>query len=43
MGSEGRSIYAVQKGSVAVVVFSNQAQSIKVELVAKEVIARLGL
>lgn len=43
LGSEGRSIYAVQKGSVAVVVFSNQAQSIKVELVAKEVIARLGL
>ncbi|MDO5076684.1 DUF2020 domain-containing protein [Corynebacterium sp.] len=43
LGSEGRSLYAVQKGNVAVVVFSNQGQSIKVELVAKEVIARLGL
>ncbi|GAB3703222.1 DUF2020 domain-containing protein [Corynebacterium nasicanis] len=37
------SVYAVQKGNRAVVVFSNQDQSLKAELVAKEVIANLGL
>ncbi|MDO4685250.1 MAG: DUF2020 domain-containing protein [Corynebacterium sp.] len=43
MGFPDRAVYAVQKGNTAVVVFSNQSQSLKVELVAKEVIARLGL
>jgi UPF0176 protein len=36
-------LYAVQKGDRAVVVFSNQDQSLKAEQVAKETIARLGL
>lgn len=37
------SVYAVQKDDRAVVVFSNQDQSLKSELVATEVITRLGL
>ena len=37
------SVYAVQKDDRAVVVFSNQDQSVKAELVATEVISRLGL
>lgn len=36
-------LYAVQKDNRAVVVFSNQDQSLKAELVAEEVIGRLGL
>lgn len=36
-------LYAVQKEDRAVVVFSNQDQSLKAELVAHEVIDRLGL
>lgn len=43
MGSPGRALYAVYKGSTAVVVFSNQDQSLKAELVAKETIKNLGL
>lgn len=43
LGSPGRALYAVAKGPKAVVVFSNQDQSIKAELVAKEVIKNLGL
>lgn len=43
MGFEDRAVYAVQKANIAVVVFSNQSQSLKAELVAKEVITRLGL
>jgi UPF0176 protein len=41
-GRDG-ALYAVQKGDRAVVVFSNQDQSLKAELVAREVIDRLGL
>lgn len=41
-GPEG-AIYAVQKGNVAVVVFSDQEQSFKAELIAKETITNLGL
>lgn len=37
------SVYAVQKDDRAVVVFTNQDQSVKAELVATEVISRLGL
>ncbi len=37
------SVYAVQKDDRAVVVFTNQDQSLKAELVATEVIANLGL
>lgn len=36
-------LYAVQKENMAVVVFTNQDQSLKAELVATEVIASLGL
>ncbi|WP_448854372.1 DUF2020 domain-containing protein [Corynebacterium frankenforstense] len=36
-------LYAVAKGPMAVVVFSDQAQSVKAEAVAREVIANLGL
>lgn len=36
-------LYAVAKGTVAVVVFTNQEQSLKAELVAKEVITNLNL
>ena len=43
IGNENGAIYAVQKGPVAVVVFSNQQQSLKAELIAKEVITNLGL
>lgn len=43
MGSPGKSLYAVHKGTHAVVVFSNQDQSLKAELIAKEVIKNLGL
>ncbi len=41
-GREG-AVYAVRKDDRAVVVFTNQEQSLKAELVAKEVIANLGL
>lgn len=41
-GPQG-AVYAVQKGPVAVVVFSNQEQSLKTELIAKEAIKNLGL
>ncbi|MDU0479177.1 DUF2020 domain-containing protein [Staphylococcus chromogenes] len=43
LGSPGRSVYAVFKNNHAVVVFSNQDQSLKAELVAKEAIKNLGL
>lgn len=43
MGSPGRSVYAVFKDTHAVVVFSNQDQSLKAELVAREAIKNLGL
>ncbi|MEJ5928813.1 DUF2020 domain-containing protein [Corynebacterium sp. H128] len=43
MGSPGRSLYAVYRGNTAVVTISNQDQSFKAELVAKEVIKNLGL
>lgn len=42
-GGDGRAGYAVQKSTTAVVVLSNQEQSLKAELVATEVINRLGL
>ena len=42
MKTTGR-VYAVQKGPVAVVVFSNQEQSLKAELIAKEAIKNLNL
>ncbi|MEZ2122533.1 DUF2020 domain-containing protein [Corynebacterium sp. CCM 9203] len=42
-GGNGHSVYAVQKGKTAVVVFSNQEQSIKPQIVAEEVINRLDL
>ncbi|GAB3947745.1 DUF2020 domain-containing protein [Corynebacterium tapiri] len=41
-GVEG-SVYAVQKGKTAVVVYSNQGQSFKPEQVAGQVINNLGL
>lgn len=47
MGGRGAddfgSRYAVQKGNVAVVVFSNQTQSVKAETIALEAIQNLGL
>lgn len=43
IGNEKGATYAVQKGNVAVVVFSNQPQSLKAELIAKETISRLAL
>lgn len=42
-GSEDRSLYAVSKGSTAVVVFSNQGQSYKAQQIAEKVIGNLGL
>lgn len=36
-------LYAVQKDTTAVVVFTNQTQSVKAQLVAEEVISNLGL
>ena len=42
-GSEDRSIYAVSKGSTAVVVFSNQGQSFKAQKIAEKVIGNLSL
>ncbi|MDO4910902.1 MAG: DUF2020 domain-containing protein [Corynebacterium sp.] len=42
-GGDGRSLYAVAKDNVAVVVFSNQEQSVKPAAIAKQVIANLGL
>lgn len=41
--AESGALYAVQKDSVAVVVFTNQDQSLKAQLVAEEVIGNLGL
>ncbi|MCQ9353261.1 DUF2020 domain-containing protein [Corynebacterium sp. 153RC1] len=43
IGNEFGSKYAVQKGNIAVVVFSNQNQSVKAESIALEAINRLGL
>ena len=42
-GNPQGAVYAVQKGPVAVVVFSNQEQSLKAELIAKETIKNLNL
>lgn len=42
-GGNGHALYAVQKDRTAVVVFSNQEQSIKPQLVAERVIGQLGL
>lgn len=42
-GGEGRSLFAVHKGNTAVVVFSNQEQSVKAQIVAEEVIKNLKL
>ncbi|QMV84112.1 DUF2020 domain-containing protein [Corynebacterium hindlerae] len=42
-GAPGRAVYAVAKDNKAVVVFTNQDQSFKAEMVAKEVIKNLGL
>lgn len=42
-GFEDHSVYAVSKGTTAVVVFSNQGQSVKPQLVAEEIIRNLGL
>src|SRR5699024_7959364 len=41
-GGDG-ALYAVQKDTVAVVVFTNQDQSLKAQLVAETVIGNLGL
>ncbi|WP_080791969.1 DUF2020 domain-containing protein [Corynebacterium pacaense] len=41
-GTQG-AVYAVARDNNAVVVFTNQEQSLKAQLVAEEVIARLGL
>ena len=41
-GDQG-SVYAVQKGSTAVVVFSNQQQTVKPQMIAEKVIENLGL
>ncbi|MCS4490077.1 DUF2020 domain-containing protein [Corynebacterium sp. ES2775-CONJ] len=41
-GPEG-AVYAVQKGSIALVVRTNQPQSVKAELIAEEVIRQLAL
>lgn len=38
-----RAVYAVQKGNVAVAVWSNQLQTVKAELIAKEAIKNLEL
>lgn len=40
---DARSIYAVSKGTIAVIAISNQAQSIKGRQMATDVIANLGL
>ncbi|AKE42170.1 two-component system sensor kinase protein [Corynebacterium kutscheri] len=42
IGNEQGAIYAVQKDTIAVVVWSNQQQSLKTQLIAEEVISRLG-
>ncbi|MEJ5997812.1 DUF2020 domain-containing protein [Corynebacterium sp. H130] len=42
-GTPGRSLYSVYKNNIAVTVFTNQDQSLKAELVAKETIKNLGL
>lgn len=42
-GGEAGAVYAVQKGTTAVVVFSNQGQSLKAQLLAEATIANLGL
>ncbi|MDO4909044.1 MAG: DUF2020 domain-containing protein [Corynebacterium sp.] len=42
-GGDGRSLYAVAKDNIAVVVFSNQEQSIKAANIAKQVIQNLNL
>lgn len=43
IGGHDHASYAVQKNNWAVVVNSNQEQSLKAELIAREVIANLGL
>jgi len=40
---EGGAVYAVSKGATAVVVLTDQEQSVKAQLVAEEVIGNLGL
>ena len=42
-GLEGYSVYAVAKGTISVVVFSDQEQTIKPESIAEDVISNLGL
>ncbi|GAA1472938.1 DUF2020 domain-containing protein [Corynebacterium felinum] len=42
-GHADGSVYAVQKDKVAVIVWSNQDQSLKAELIAQEAIKNLGL
>lgn len=42
-GLDGYSVYAVQHASTSVVVFSDQAQTIKPQLIAEETIRALGL
>ncbi len=42
-GNDTGAVYAVSKDTVAVVVFSDQQQSVKAELIAQEVIKNLGL
>ncbi|HJG43218.1 DUF2020 domain-containing protein [Corynebacterium phoceense] len=41
--NEELSVYAVQKDNEAVLVWTNQAQTVKAELIAKEAITNLGL
>ncbi|AZA12509.1 DUF2020 domain-containing protein [Corynebacterium choanae] len=43
LGGDGHSVYAVAKDTTAVVVFSNQDQSVKPQLIAEQVIENLGL
>lgn len=43
IGGHDTAVYAVQKNHLAVVVDTNQEQSLKAELVAREVISNLGL
>ncbi|AZA10476.1 DUF2020 domain-containing protein [Corynebacterium gerontici] len=42
-GGESGAVFAVQKGPTAVVVWSDQAQSLKAQLIAEQTIASLGL
>lgn len=42
-GDDASSVYAVHKDTTAVVVFSNQGQSVKAQTIAAQVISNLGL